>query len=112
MTTLHLLIVCLTVVAVARSFAGGRARRNEAEAPPPRTGCRVTVHTKQPDDQTIFGVLVGDYAARLVLEDAEYVTVHGAQPLPGAQHFATADVAWVDVHQLVAAVPDAAPAEA
>ena len=140
MPTIQLLILCATVLAiawtVARAFQGAletrvvvaredaaRARARDAEArrasaaqgaasaPPARVGSRVTVHTKKPDDQTIFGVLVGDYADRIVLEDASYVTPHGPAPMPGTQHVATRDVAWIDVHALVT-LPDHAPVAA
>lgn len=106
MTTLQLLIVCATTIAVAGIIAAVRMYRPAAgpqlDSPPPRVGHRVTVHTKKPDDQTIFGVCVGDYLDRLVLEDAEYVTATGGKPIPGRQDIATRDVAWIDVHDLVA----------
>jgi hypothetical protein len=116
-TTTQLLIVCLTCLALAAIAAGvliHRARlvdRARAEdLAPRRVGHRVTVHTKKPDDQTIFGVVAGDYLDRLVLEHAEYVTPLGAQPIPGARHeIETRDIAWVDVHGLVTVAP-AAPA--
>ena len=110
MTTFQLCIVCLTLFAIARTFA----RRGTVgdDLAPARVGHRVTVHTKKPDDQTIFGVLAGDYTDRIVLEDAEYVTALGVKPMPGSQHFATRDIAWIDVHALVAPVPDHAPAAA
>jgi hypothetical protein len=109
-TTTQLLIVCLTCLALAAIAAGvliHRARlvdRARAEdLAPRRVGHRVTVHTKKPDDQTIFGVVAGDYLDRLVLEHAEYV-------IPGARHeIETRDIAWVDVHGLVTVAP-AAPA--
>lgn len=78
----------------------------EAAAPrrgPGRVGQRVTVHTKQPDDQTLYGVVVGDYTDRLCLDDANYVTSDGTNPpLPGRQEIATRDIAWIDVHGQVA----------
>lgn len=115
MTTAQLVIVCSTVLLLALVAAGTLAHREQLRAArrddavtPPRVGHRVTIHTKQPDDQTIFGVLIGDYADRLVLTDAEYVTPRGGQPIPGEPHIATRDVAWIDVHALVA-LPDHAP---
>lgn len=77
---------------------------------PSRVGHRVTLHTKQPDDQTIFGVVAAEYTDRIVLQDAEYVTPSGATPLPGRPQVATADIAWVDDHGNVT-VPDRPPAE-
>ena len=115
MTNTQLLIVCITVLLLAGIVGNTVARifgeTAEDELPPPRIGHRVTVHTKQPDDQTLFGVLVGDYADRIVLEDAEYVTPSGGKPISGKQHIATADVAWLDLHALVAELPETVPTE-
>lgn len=119
MTTLQLSIVCFTALALASIAATvlvhrvERARdlRGEDQAPS-RVRHRVTVHTKQPDDQTLFGVVVGDYTDRLVLEDAEYVTPTGGRPIPGRQDIATKDIAWIDVHDQVAPVPSHAPVPA
>lgn len=74
---------------------------------PAAIGHRVTVHTKQPDDQTLFGLLVADYSDVLVLEDAEFVTAQGGRSLPGAQRIRWVDVSWVDVHAFVTAPTDA-----
>lgn len=134
MNTTHLVIICLTALvaialvagaiylvaaqaartrlALARLEAAARIRIPEAGAAPARVGHRVTVHTKKPDDQTIFGVVAGDYKDRLVLEDAEYVTPQGGHPLPGRQDIRTQDIAWVDVHALVAPTPATAPVAA
>lgn len=120
MTTFQLLIICATTIGLAslaaavivfRVFALGAAVKADPHAPPPRVGHRVTVHMKKPDDQTIFGVLTGDYTDRVVLEDAEYVTATGAVPIPGRQDIDTCDIAWIDVHALVT-IPDRAPADA
>lgn len=111
MTTIQLLIVCLTTlvtistIAAAAVFTTTRRGRQSPAQPglaPTRIGHRVTVHTKQPDDQTIFGVVTGDYLDRLVLEDAELVTAGGAHPLPGRQDIATRNISWIDTHALVA----------
>jgi hypothetical protein len=128
MTTGQLIIVCTTVLAallvthelvkaalanrlaITRAQAAATIRTPPAGSAPSRIGHRVTVHTKQPDERTLFGVLAGDYTDRITLEDAEYVTTSGATPLPGTQHVATRDIAWIDVHALVTAVPDHAPA--
>jgi len=85
--------------------------RCEGARGPSRVGHRVTVHTKRPDDQTIFGVIVGDYLDRVALEDAEYVVASGVnQSLPGRQDIASADIAWIDVHAHVSAAAGAAAA--
>jgi hypothetical protein len=90
----------------ARTPPAPPRRRQEPQAPP-RVNHRVTVHTKKPDDQTIFGVIVGDYTDRLCLEHAEYVTPQGGQPIAGRQDIATRDIAWIDVHGPATKVPDA-----
>jgi hypothetical protein len=105
MTTFQLFLLCVTGFYVVREVARASVQRAsgaaEKAAPPPRVGHRVTVHTKQPDDQTIFGVLVGDYPDRISLEHAEYVTPTGGKPIAGRQDIATRDIAWIDVHALV-----------
>lgn len=121
MTTFQLFLICVTTLGVvalagaavcARAWLTSTPSTPSEDAPPPRVGHRVTVHTKKPDDQTIFGVLAGDYSDRVVLEDAEYVTPQGGVPISGRQDIATRDIAWIDVHALVAPVPDSAPVEA
>lgn len=109
MTTLQLSIVCLTGIVLALVVRAPLHR--SARRAPSRRGYRVTVHTKQPDDKTFYGVLVGDYRDRLVLEDAEYVTPAGSERIPGRQHeIAAGDVAWRDVHDRVA--PENEPGKA
>lgn len=76
---------------------------------PSRLGMRVTVHTKQPDDQAIHGVVTGDYTDRLTLEGAEYLHEGGRTPLPGRQDINVGDIAWIDTMGHVAPVPDTAP---
>lgn len=94
----------LAVAAEALTAAAATLEQRGRERGPSRVGHRVTVHTKQPDDQTLFGVVVGDYLDRIALEDAEYVLAGGAnKPLPGRQDIATDDIAWIDVHAHVAA---------
>ncbi|MEA2255566.1 MAG: hypothetical protein QOG35_1611 [Solirubrobacteraceae bacterium] len=94
----------------ALTLAAGALQHRAGQAGPSRVGHRVTIHTKLPDDQTVFGVVVGDYADRLSLEDSEYVSPHGPVAMSGRQDIATRDIAWVDVHGHVA-IPDRAPAE-
>lgn len=100
----------LAAAVEALTVATAAIERSAARPGLSRLGHRVTVHTKQPDDQTIFGVVVGDYTDRIVLEDAEYVTQAGGKPMPGRPHVDTRDIAWIDDHGQVAAVPE--PAEA
>jgi len=119
LSTAQLLIVCLTILAAVGVVAGTVAfvtirkprRASDELPPPPRVGRRVTVHTKQPDDQTIFGVLAGDYSDRVSLEHAQLVTKDGTHALPGRQDIATRDVSWIDVHALVARLDVDQPAE-
>jgi hypothetical protein len=82
----------------ALTVAAGALQAATGERAPAVVGHRVTVHTKQPDDQTLFGVVVADYTDRLVLDDAEYVTPQGASPLPGRQRIRWDDIAWTDDH--------------
>lgn len=93
----------LAAATAALTSAVDALEQRARERGPSRIGHRVTVHTKQPDDQTIFGVVVGDYADRIALEDAEYVLRSGNKPLPGRQDIATTDIAWIDVHAHIAA---------
>lgn len=88
----------------ALTVAAAALERSAEHPGPSRVGHRVTVHTRQPDDQTLFGVVVGDYTDRIALEDAEYVIAGGHnQPLAGRQDIAADHIAWVDVHAHVAA---------
>lgn len=76
-------------------------------AAPVRRGHRVTVHTVRPDDQTIHGVLVAEYADRLELEAAEYVTAQGAEPIPGATvAIHPSRVSWIEDYGVVAKAAD------
>jgi hypothetical protein len=77
---------------------------------PARVGQRVTVHTKRPDEHTIYGVVTADYVDRLVLEDADYVTARGPEPIPGRPEIEHANIAWIDVHGPVVRAPETAPA--
>lgn len=99
-------------LAIARVTAAARIRTPDNTAAPRRVGHRVTVHTNQlSGDLTFFGVISAEYRDRIALEDAELVTTDGPRPLPGRQDIATSDIAWIDVHALVSALPDTAPAE-
>lgn len=110
MTTSQLAIVCifalLAVLAVCAAIVAVAWLKPQPETPsqasaPRRVGHRVTVHTKQPDDKTLFGVIAADYDDQLVLEHAELVTPLGTNPLPGRQHIPSRDISWIDVHALV-----------
>lgn len=109
--------------AVAREDYAARrleatAAREDAQAKaadataPSLLGHRVTVHTKDPDDRTFYGVVVGDYADQLCLEDGQFVTPHGAEDLPGRTRIDVPDRSWIDDHGVVAPAPDAPPVTA
>jgi hypothetical protein len=93
----HLAAPMVALTGMAETLAAATAH-----PAPPAVGYRVTVHTKQPDDQTLFGLLAADYSDVLVLEDAQYVTPQGGRQLIGAQRIRWADVSWIDVHAHVA----------
>jgi hypothetical protein len=112
MTTFQLLTICLTVLALAFVAAATfmyrveRGRRERATNQAPLiVGHRVTVHTRKPDEDTISGVVAGDYEDQLVLIDAEYVTPGGARPIPradGGHRIRKESITWIDVYALVA----------
>lgn len=79
-------VVCVTVLLVK----GAR--------PALARGVAVTVHTKQPDDQTIHGVVVGEFVDRIALAAAKYITAAGDQPIPDTVVVFKANVSWVQQH--------------
>ncbi len=90
-------------VAVRELTAAAAALEHAArEHGPSLVGQRVTVHIRKPDDQTLYGVVVGDYADRLVLEDAEYVTTSSRHPLPGRPTIERDRISWIDAQGVVA----------
>ena len=89
----------------AANLKAERERREAAEkalaarTPPPLVGRRVTIHTVQPDDQTITGWCIGDYPDRIMLDNAAYVTKSGEVPIANSrQWFYTSHIAWIDDH--------------
>jgi hypothetical protein len=94
------LIVALIALA---ALLDRRVRARRGHGAPPRAGTgqdrpRVTVHTRQPDDQTLHGVLVRDYRDRLELEGAEIVTAQGNTTIPGTVHVPAEAVSWLQDH--------------
>lgn len=91
--------VALTVSAAASLLAvvvlAGALVRSRSWPAPVLTGRTLVVHTRRPDDQTIRGILVGQYADRLTLRDAVYVHASGEQPVGGLVHVPTVNVAFV-----------------
>lgn len=87
------LVVVVAVLAVALVVLGRRLVPG-----PARAGRRVTVHTTQPDDQTLHGVLVRDYRDRLELVSASLVTAQGETDIPGTVHVPLDRVSWLQDH--------------
>lgn len=95
MTTLQLLIVCVAGIIALALIAGTAAGAGRNTI---KRGQPVTVHTKQPDDQTLHGVLMDEHSDRLVLQAARYVTSAGDQPIPDTVVVLKANVAWLQLH--------------
>lgn len=62
---------------------------------PKISGRTVVINTRRPDDQTIRGVIHGQYADRWTLRDAILITPIGEQPMQGLQHIPVANIAFV-----------------
>ena len=71
------------LVAVERltDRVGGLAK--ERTPGPSLVGRTLVINTRKPDDQTIRGVVHGQYPDRWTLRDATLVTPLGEQPVPG-----------------------------
>lgn len=96
MSTLQLLIICLTVLCVVVVLAPEHRRARGSFATP---GSRVSVHTRLPDDRTITGLLADQHPDRLELVDASYVTEQGSTPIPGGTVVVPASsVSWLQHH--------------
>lgn len=78
MTTLQLAMVCLTVFGTVAVLRSPTLRTR-----PAAHGHRVTINTRRPDDQTLTGIVDGEWADRVRLVDAHVVTATGTQPVPG-----------------------------
>lgn len=96
MTTLQLLIVCAAGVTALALLVGTVAAHGPRNAI--GRGVPVTVHTRQPDDQTIHGVLVAEHDDRLLLEASRYVTTAGDQPIPDTVVVLKSNVSWIQQH--------------
>lgn len=75
MTTVQLIIVCVTALGLAgiAAFARGPLGSRGGVT----LGVPVTVRTRRPDDQTLHGILIKQSRGYLTLADAEYVTSEG-----------------------------------
>ena len=96
-------VVALVVLAV----------RSRVLPAPALAGKSVVVHTKRPDDQSIRGILVGQYADRWILQDAVYLHREGSVAAEGVVHVPVLSIS--SVQELAPPVEDTgavlAPAE-
>lgn len=84
------------------SASATRGLANQLAHAPTRVGNRITINTKQPDDQTVAGVCVADYVDRISLEHAEYIRPGGnVTPIPGRYDIDKINISLVGVHDLV-----------
>lgn len=96
MTTLQLAIVCLTALAITATICASRGPAARSRA---ARGSRVTINTLRPDDQTLTGIIDGEWPDRVRLVDAHVVTPSGAQPVPGGVvSIPKANEAWRQEH--------------
>ncbi len=88
----------LIIVGVAAVIAFGAlaviALHSRLAPGPTLVGRTVVIHTRRPDDQSIRGVLHGQYADRWTLRDAYVVTAVGENAAGGLQHIPVANIAW------------------
>jgi hypothetical protein len=101
-------LLAVVVALVVRSPSG----RGVLPAPA-LAGKSVVVHTKRPDDQSIRGILVGQYADRWILQDAVYLHREGSVAAEGVVHVPVLSIS--SVQELAPPVEDTgavlAPAE-
>lgn len=95
--------ICLLALALAlvgASIAAIVYSRTTAPVAPALRTHTVLVNTRRPDDQTIRGVVYGEYADRLTLVDAVHLH-QGAEgkvievPADGLVHVPTASISWI-----------------
>lgn len=91
---LLVLVIALAVLALVGmlSLAALAAQRRGAR---PLRGRRVVVHTRQPDDRSLRGVIVHDGRDGLILEAAEYLRGDGGVGLDGRVHVPAEAVSFV-----------------
>lgn len=90
-TVLSALVALAAVIALA--YVAIRSRRSTGPSLAQKT---VVINTRKPDDQTIRGVLHGQYVDRWTLRHAVVVTSLGEQPVGGGGivHIPVANIAW------------------
>lgn len=86
-------IAVLAALAIAGLVA--LALRSQLAPGPRLTGRTVTVNTRKPDDQSIRGILVGQFADRVSLTDAIYLHPSGDERVPGVVHVPVANIAFI-----------------
>lgn len=88
-------LIIAAVVALAAVAALAVISLRSVLAPaPPIVGRTVVVHTRNPDDKTIRGVLHAQHSDRWTLRDAVMVTPLGENALGGLQHVPVANIAF------------------
>jgi hypothetical protein len=93
---LNLAVILLAALALIAVVAlAVVALRSVLQVGPPLVGRTVVVNTRKPDDQTIRGVLHGQYADRWTLRNAVYVTGVGETPAAQLVHVPVANIAFV-----------------
>lgn len=98
MSTVQLVIVCVTVLLIVVTVCAAPVARRER--PASLVGSRVTVHTRRPDDRSLTGIVDQDTASYVRLVDASYVTSAGVQPVPGGVAIIPAqNEAWRQEHE-------------
>jgi hypothetical protein len=84
------------LMAIERLSDETRKSKLEVVAPGPSlVGKTVVINTRKPDDQTIRGVVYGQYADRWTLRDASYVTGVGERPIENLAHVLRENIAFV-----------------
>jgi hypothetical protein len=89
------LIVVAVLALIAVLALAVLVLRRHAGAGPLLVGRTVVVNTRRPDDQTIRGVLHGQYADRWTLRDAAYVDGGSEHPVRELVHVPVTNIAFV-----------------
>jgi hypothetical protein len=101
MNTLQLIIVCVTALGLAAIYRLPAMVKSGGDALSGRT---LVVHTRQPDDQTIRGVVHAFDDSLVVLRDAVYLTKDGQhQPAGGTVTIPRANISnWQELPAMAA----------
>lgn len=92
-----MLFAALLVALVAVAALAYVAIRSRLSVGPSLASRTVLINTRRPDDQTIRGVVHGQYADRWTLREAVIVVTQNVEsPVPGGVvHVPVANIAWV-----------------